>query len=444
LFNVARNPVTKRHGAKRYADNQAGSTGRMACVQTDREVGWPYSCRKHLLFMADWPTLPTVSVSNRESHAPHHFLLCPCPWSFSPAAAAFAQDAACDDGSSDHELHVTLCESVAVKAIYPEAAAVALGYKGEALRFLGRYDEATETLHRALDLSPRNVANWIELGGVAYLSGDPAGAVAHYTMALQFDPGNAYALLLRAGAWDSLNAPDLCLADTSVVLEADGSNFFANSIHGKCLVSAGRADDGLRYIDFALVIDQADLHMNLSRMVALMALGRDAEAVAEAESALSRAAEPDEEDVTAITILRVAAMMRADPAADVSARIDALGTTYPDNLDVDRLRVKALLQAGLLPEAEAAAARLTAISGTAEMTGEYHDILGALFLAKGRKGLALFNFGRAMALDATLAQSYARRVSALGFPSESAKPADLLKQLDRCITAIETQCQVGF
>ncbi len=77
-----------------------------------------------------------------------------------------------------------LCDQAFETADNGNSAAMALAFKGEAQRLLGRFDDASATLQQALNLAPANAWVWVELGNVNYDQGNPAGALAHYSAAL--------------------------------------------------------------------------------------------------------------------------------------------------------------------------------------------------------------------------------------------------------------------
>lgn len=361
----------------------------------------------------------------------------------STLAALPLQAQTCEDRVNDYERRITICDAEFVAATDPEVAAVALGYEGEALRLLGRLDEAAAVLQRSLALAPTNGWYWIELGNVRFDQGDAAGAVAHLTTALELKPGDTYARSNRADAWRALDAPDRCLADTTPVLEAEPDNAFASLVHGRCLTAMGRAEEALPHIDRAIAADPAYLVPQLARMTALMALGRHAEAAALADSALAGKHYPAPLLEEQISALRLTALARTETADQVLAEADKLAAAWPGNLTADNVRVWTLLHAGRTAEAETAAAALRAAVGTAAMEGAFHDTLAQLEMARGHTDAALLHYGRALALDASLTRPYTRSLSEMGFLPLSGQIHMVLVALQRCIAAKGAECRIG-
>lgn len=349
----------------------------------------------------------------------------------------------CEDRISDYDHRIALCDAAYAAAADPDVAATALGYKGEALRMLGRLDDAAAVLRLSLALAPGNPWYWVELGHVRFDDGDPAGAVAHYATALELDPGDLYARINRADAWRALNAPDRCLADSTPTLAAEPENDFASLVHGRCLTAVGRAEEALAHLDRAIAANPGYLPPQMARMAALMALGRHAEAVALADAALAADHAPDIWSEERIGAYRLEAMARYLPADQVLAEADRLAAAWPGNLTAVAVRVWTLLHAGRIAEAETAAASLRAAVGTEAMEATFHDTLAQLEMAQGRTEAAILHLGRAMALDPALARIYARKLSALGFLPLSTQPHNLLLALRRCIDAKGAECRIS-
>ncbi len=200
------------------------------------------------------------------------------------AAPALAQS--CADRIADYERRIEICAAAAKTATDPVAAAEALGYKGEAERMLGRLDAAAESLRQAIALAPANGWYWTELGTVAMDGGDPVGAVAHYSTALELAPDDGYTRGNRADAWRMLNEPTRCNADANAALAADPSDIYARLVGARCLTDLGRAETALQHLDEVLAADPAWAEAYLAKIVALMALGRHEEAVAVADQGL--------------------------------------------------------------------------------------------------------------------------------------------------------------
>lgn len=359
------------------------------------------------------------------------------------AAPALAAPA-CEDRGKDYEARIALCDSAYAQAADPDAAATALGYKAEAQRMLGRLDAAAETLRAALRLAPQNPWYWVELGHVRFDAGDPAGAVAHYSAAIELDPQDLYARLNRAEGWWRLNAPDRCLADSGPVLDASPGDPWANLVQGRCLTGLGRAEAALEHLDRAQEADPAWAAVRIARVSALLALGRAEEALVAADEGLAALPADDAFAAEALRSLRLQAVARSRPVEAVLAEAAALALVYPDNLAVPAVKVWTLTRAGRLEEAEAEAAPLRAAEKAgAPMQGSFHDALAQLALAQGDLAGAARQFTLAMALDPALARIYTRGLSTLGFLPLSAARPNVALALQRCLEAKGAECRIG-
>jgi tetratricopeptide (TPR) repeat protein len=360
-----------------------------------------------------------------------------------PAQPASART--CDDREVAYEARIPLCDQAYAAATDPDAAASALGYKAEAQRLLGQFDEATATLQQALRLAPQNPWYWVELGSVHFDQGDAAGAVAHYSTAIELDPADSYARLNRADAWWQLNAPDRCLTDSTVALQTSPDDVWAALVQGRCLTDLGRAEQALPLIDRAIDSDPAWPAPRLARVTALLALGRASDALAEAEAGLLAIPSDAVLAVEGLQSLGLAAMARSQPAEAALAEADRLAVDYPDNLAIPAVKVWVLTRAARLDEAEVAATPLRAAAAAAspEMRGTLHDALGQLDLARGDTESATRHFTRAMALDPSLARVYTRALSELGFLPLSSARHNVAMALQRCLAAKGAECRVG-
>lgn len=350
----------------------------------------------------------------------------------------------CEDRSADYERRIAQCATEAETASDPITAAIALGYKGEAERMLGRLDEAAATLRQAIALDPANAWYWTELGTVALDRGDPVEAVAQYSAALDLAPGDGYTRGNRADAWRILNAPGRCAADAEAAMAVDPGDIFARLVGARCLTGLGRAETALAELEQVLAADPAWIEAHLAKVVALMALGKHAEAVEAADQAL--ALDPvalPPEMAEELRALRLAARARIVPVDQLLAEAELLAKDYPDNAQVTNVTVWALLTAGRVAEAETEAAPLRALVGTEAMEGVFHDTLAQLDLAQGRLDQALTGFATALRLEPSLARIYAGKLSAQGFLPLSNAPDRVMVALRRCIEEKAGACKVG-
>lgn len=351
----------------------------------------------------------------------------------------------CDDREVALEARITFCDQELALADDPDVAASALGYKAEALRLLTRLDEAEAALRQALRLAPQNPWYWVELGHVRFDDGDPAGAAAHYSAAIELDPRDSYARVNRADAWWQLNAPDRCLSDSSIALDLAPDDPWAGLVQGRCLTDLGRAEEALDLIEQAEISDPGWPAPRLARTVALLALGRAVEAQAAAEAGLAVIPADADWAREGLQVLRLAAMARHQPAEATLTEAGVLSAAYPDNLSVAAVQVWVLTRAARLDEAEEAAAPLRAAvsDGAAEVEGSFHDALGQLDLARGDLQGAARHFSRAMALDPSLARIYTRGLSELGFLPLSSARHNVALALKRCLEAKGIDCRIG-
>ena len=360
------------------------------------------------------------------------------------AAPAALAAPSCADRGKDYEARIALCDSAYAQAANPDDAATALGYKAEAQRMLGRLDEAAATLRAALRLAPQNPWYWVELGHVRFDDGDPAGAVAHYSTAVELDPQDLYARLNRAEGWWRLNAPDRCLADSGQAVEASPDDPWANLVQGRCLTGLGRAEEALAHLDRALAADPAQAAVRIARVSALLALGRAEEALAAADEGLAALPPEEAPGREGLRILRLQAMARSQPIEATLAEAAALAADYPANLAVPAVKVRVLTQAGRLDEAGTEAAPLRDAETAGEpMQGSFHDALAQLDLARGDTVSATRHFTLAMALDPALARIYTRGLSALGFLPLSSARHNVALALQRCLQAMGAECRIG-
>lgn len=347
----------------------------------------------------------------------------------------------CDDRSQDFEARIALCNQAFDAADSAETAAQALSMKGEAQRMLGQFDAAAATLQQALGFTPENAWVWVELGNVHYDEGDTAGALAHYSAAIAVeDYIDAWAN--RAETWWQFNNGQRCSDDADNALRLDPQYAYANEIKGRCLIDLDRADEALSYFDTAISLAPGYQNAYRNKLAALSALGRHEDVVAVADEALRPGTVNDpspaiEEDILARRLL---ALGEYAPPATVATEAEALLKRYPQNLAAVNVQGAALLADGKADEADRVTQVLRLNPNGARMEATYHDTLARVDAALGRMDAAYTNFEAAMALDATLSKTYARKLSELGFLPLSNSPPGVLTALRRCIDVKKTAC----
>ncbi|MBL9051359.1 MAG: hypothetical protein JNK19_14710 [Tabrizicola sp.] len=347
----------------------------------------------------------------------------------------------CEDRSPDYAARIALCDAAFAEAETPDAAAYALSMKGEAQRLMGAFDDAAETLQLALTYTPENAWVWVELGNVRYDQNDTAGALAHYSAALAVeDYIDAWAN--RAEAWWQLRSGQRCSDDADNALRIDPQYAYANEIKGRCLIDLGQSEAALEYFNTAIALVPGYQNAYRNKLAALADLGRYEELVAVADEALRPDVVPDpnpaiEEDILARRLL---ALGEYAPPATVADEAAALLQRYPQNLAAVNVQGRALLAAGKAAEADKVTAVLRQNPDGQRMEAVYHDTLARIDAALGRMDQAYANYESAMALDASLSRTYARKLSELGFLPLSNAPSGVLTAMRRCMDVKKAAC----
>ena len=349
----------------------------------------------------------------------------------------------CEDRGQDYEARLTLCDQAFAQAENNSAAAMALAFKAEALRLLGRHDEAEAVLKEALGYTPDNAWVWVELGNVAYDTGEAAEALAHYSAALAVED-NVDAWANRAEVWWQYRMGERCNTDADNALRIDPNFAYGNEIKGRCLIDLGRAEEALAYFDTAIGLYPGYQNAYRNKLAALAALGRHEEVVTVAEMALNPDVVPDpipaiEEDILSRRLL---ALSHYAPAETVATEADALLARYPGSLAAANVKARALLTAGDLAGADQVTQPLRQETQGRRMEAIFHDTLAQIDVGLGRFEDAYLNYAAAMDLDPTLSRAYARSLSGLGFLPLSNSPPGVLTALRRCLDVKKVACKV--
>lgn len=349
----------------------------------------------------------------------------------------------CEDRGQDYAARIALCDQAFAAAENNSAAAMALAFKAEALRLLGRYDEADAVLKDALGFSADNAWIWVELGNVAYDKGEAAEALAHYSAALAVED-NVDAWANRAEVWWQYRMGERCDFDADNALRIDPSFAYANEVKGRCLIDLGRAEEALAYFDTAISLFPGYQNAYRNKLSALAALGRHEEVVATADQALRPDVVPDpvpaiEEDILSRRLL---ALSHYAPAATIAAEADALLARYPESLAAVNVKGRALLLAGDLAGADQVTQPLRKATEGRRMEAIYHDTLAQIDVGLARLEDAYSQYAAAMDLDPTLSRAYARSLSGLGFLPLSNAPPGVLTALRRCLDVKKAACKV--
>jgi tetratricopeptide (TPR) repeat protein len=370
-------------------------------------------------------------------HRPFLFVLA----TLAPAFPALSQT--CEDRSGDYSARIALCDQAFEAATDNQAAAMALAFKGEAQRMLGQLEDAAATLQFSLTFDPENAWVWVELGNVSYDKGDAAGALAHYSVALDIeDYIDAWAN--RAETWWQFNMGQRCSDDADNALRIDPQYAYANEIKGRCLIDLDRAEEALGYFDTAIALFPGYQNAYRNKLAALSSLGRHQEVVAVADQALlpgvvENPSPAIEEDILARRLL---ALSEYSDATVIATEADALLARYPGSFAAVNAKGRALLLAEKLEEADAVTQPLRLNPDGKRMEAAYHDTLAQIDIGLGRLEEAYTNYSAALDLNPALSKDYARSLSQLGFLPLSNAPAGVLTSLRRCIDLKKTACRV--
>jgi adenylate cyclase len=159
-------------------------------------------------------------------------------------------------------------------------------------------DEAREMFQRAIDLDPSYAAAYAALGGShfeAVVSGwtefrqdelAEAETLAQKALALDPTTTSAYRLLMIINLYK--RRYDLGLAQIDRALEINPSDVDNYQARGNLLIWAGRAAEGLPWLESALRLDRGHILTTQSLCWAYYFLGRYSEAVAAGDRALAR------------------------------------------------------------------------------------------------------------------------------------------------------------
>jgi tetratricopeptide (TPR) repeat protein len=219
----------------------------------------------------------------------------------SPANAdrfSYRDDGQCAD-TPNAETAIAACTHLYENGtLGPINRAIALGNRGAAAKFLGRYDRAMADFTLAIGLDPRNPQYFCQRGDVLRRQRAFKDAVADYTAALARAPGSACAYKGRGQAYLAQGNTQQALADIAQALRSKPGSF-------QLLVLRGRANNQAKQYELAIADfsqalaskSQSSLPPNdraairSERALALLKLDRSADARADVEEALRIAPE---------------------------------------------------------------------------------------------------------------------------------------------------------
>ncbi len=162
---------------------------------------------------------------------------------------------------------------------------------GEALRMLGRNDEALPAFERALAIEPDNVLAKEGKGALLTVTGDYEGALEILEQLLKEEPDNAYALSYKGEALRLQGRHEEALAALDRALEVEPGDAFALGTKGQVLRVLNRNEEAVEALGQSIRLDPELGWVHAELGEALRMLGRNDEALPAFERAL--AIEPD-------------------------------------------------------------------------------------------------------------------------------------------------------
>jgi len=167
----------------------------------------------------------------------------------------------------------------------PQDTAPLLGLRGEALRYLGRYQEALSDIEQALTLRPDNpfLLGW--KGELLSLLGRYQEAIEVLQQAIALAPELDWVYAHLSSAFNSLQRYDEALKAADQALARNTASAQALRNKGEALRRLGRHEDALRALDEALVVEPDNAYALGTKGQVLVALERNEEALAPLERA---------------------------------------------------------------------------------------------------------------------------------------------------------------
>ena len=201
----------------------------------------------------------------------------------------------------------------------PRNRAIALGNRGVALKFLGRYDRAIGDFTAAIGLDPRNPQYFCQRGDALRKKRAFKDAIADYTAALSRAPGSLCAYHGRAQAYLAQGNTQQALAEVATGLRTKPASL-------QLLVLRGRANKQAKLYDAALT----DFSQALT---------------SKSQSSLR----PD--DRATIRSERALVLLKLDRSADARADVDEALRIAPENASAIATMGSVEEQSGRKPEA---------------------------------------------------------------------------------------------
>ena len=161
-----------------------------------------------------------------------------------------------------------------------------LSNKGNSLESLGRYEDATRYLDKALEIDPLNAAVLASKGNSLNSLGRYEEAIHYLDKALKIDPRNLSALNNKGNSLRELGRYEEAICFYDKALEIDSRFVLALSNKSGSLHDTGRYEEAIRYCDKSLKIDPHNVVALDSKANSLDGLGRYEEALRYYDKAL--------------------------------------------------------------------------------------------------------------------------------------------------------------
>ena len=206
---------------------------------------------------------------------------------------SYRDDHQCAD-TPDAEAAIEACTRLYENgSLGPRNRAIALGNRGVALKFLGRYDRAIGDFTAAIGLDPRNPQYFCQRGDALRKKRAFKDAIADYTAALSRAPGSLCAYHGRAQAYLAQGNTQQALAEVATGLRTKPASLQLLVLRGRANKQAKLYDAA--FTDFSQALasksqsslrpdDRATIHSE--RALVLLKLDRSADARADVDKAL--------------------------------------------------------------------------------------------------------------------------------------------------------------
>lgn len=223
----------------------------------------------------------------------------------------------------------------------------------------GQYDRAVQALDEALRLNPRHYWSSVQRGICHQELGQPALAVADFSVCVGLWPEFAWGYFNRGYALEKSGHRREAIADYTAALERDPSFSLAHLNRGNLRLLLGQNEAALQDFHAAAELAGANAELAACQGVALEKLQRHAEADAAFQIAFARAGEVAEERRTSIALVYGCAVSERLPEKALQAFADVL-SRHPQHPQA--LYSRAVILVGRRQEKEAVALFTQAIA----------------------------------------------------------------------------------